>query len=124
MKFLCLGYLDSEKMNACPKEEIDEVMAACPPHLEQLYRTGQTKLDAGLSQDAKCLRRVGGKLSITDGPFIETKEMIGSAFLVEASDMEEAIRVASLHPAVQLAAGERFGWGVEIRPIHYFEKLD
>jgi hypothetical protein len=54
-------------------------------------------------------------------PFIETKEIIGSAFLIEARDMEEAIRVASLHPSTQVSAGEQFGWCIKIRPIHYFE---
>jgi hypothetical protein len=35
--------------------------------------------------------------------------------------MEEEIRVASLHPAAQVSRGEQFGWGIEIRPIHYVE---
>jgi len=61
---------------------------------------------------------------ITDGPFVETKEMVGSAFLIEAADMEDAVRVASLHPATQVIAGAPFGWGLEIRPIHYFKSLD
>ncbi|MGM0881538.1 MAG: YciI family protein [Bacillota bacterium] len=124
MQFLCLGYLDSAKMDALPKEEIDSVMRECQPHLEELYMSGQVMIDAGLSSETKCLRRANGKVKITDGPFIETKEMIGSAFLIEAKDMEEAIRIASLHPTVQLNAGEQFGWGIEIRPIHYFKSKD
>lgn len=118
MKFLCLGYLDAAKMDSRPKEEIDAVMRECPPHLEEFYKSGQVMLDAGLSSETKCLRRENGMVKIMDGPFIETKEMIGSAFLIEAQDMEEAIRVASLHPAVQVGAGEQFGWRIEIRPIH------
>lgn len=43
------------------------------------------------------------------GPFVETKEMTGSAFLIEAQDMEEAVRLASLPPTVQVSAGEKFG---------------
>jgi hypothetical protein len=121
MKYLCLGYLDPEKMNARPKAEIDVVMSECQPHVEELYRSGHLLVDAGLALENKCLRRVDGKVRITDGPFIETKEMIGSAFLIEAQDMEEAIRVASLHPTAQVSAGQQFGWGIELRPIHYFE---
>ncbi|MFD0677142.1 MULTISPECIES: YciI family protein [unclassified Paenibacillus] len=124
MKFLCLGYLDSEKMDALLKEEIDAVMHECRPHLEELYKSGQVIIDAGLTSETKCLRRTNGKVKIMDGPFIETKEMIGSAFLIEAQDMEEAIRIASLHPAVQVGASEQFGWGIEIRPIHYFKLTD
>ncbi|REE94618.1 hypothetical protein A8990_101414 [Paenibacillus taihuensis] len=121
MKFLCLGYLNSEKMDARPKDEIEAIMQECPPHLEKFYGSGQVILDAGLSAETKCLRLARGNLKVMDGPFIESKEMIGSAFLIEAQDMEEAIRIASLHPAVQIGAGEQFGWGIEIRPIHYYE---
>jgi hypothetical protein len=111
-------------MKARPNEEIDAVMSECRPHLEELYKSGQVFIDAGLALETKCLRRVNGKVTVTDGPFVETKEMIGSAFLIEARDMEEAIRLASLHPTTRVAAGEQFGWGIEIRPIHYFEKME
>lgn len=121
MKFLCLGYLEAAKMDARPEEEIAAAMRECPPHLDNFYGSGQIILDAGLASDTKCLRRTNGKVNVTDGPFSEAKEMVGSAFLIEAQDMEEAIRIASLHPAVQVDAGEPFGWGIEIRPINYFE---
>ncbi|WP_029192541.1 YciI family protein [Paenibacillus harenae] len=121
MKYLCLGYLDPAKMDSRPKTEIDSVMSECQPHLEEFYKSGQVVIDAGLSMETKCLRRVNGKVRVVDGPFIETKEIIGSAFIIEAQDMEDAIRVASLHPTTQVGAGEQFGWGIEIRPIQYFE---
>ncbi|MBW7452596.1 YciI family protein [Paenibacillus sepulcri] len=124
MKYLCLGYFDREKMDSRPKEEIDAVMRECGSHLEELYKSGQVIIDAGLAHETKVLRREKGKVKVTDGPFIETKEMIGSAFLIEASDMEDAIRIASLHPATQVGAGEQFGWRIEVRPIHYFEKRE
>ncbi|MFC5468395.1 YciI family protein [Cohnella suwonensis] len=120
MKFLCLGYLQPEKMDERPKEEIDAVMRECRPHMEELYKSGQVIIDAGLSMETTCLQRVNGKVKVTDGPFTETKEIIGGAFLIEARDREEAIRIASLHPTVQVGAGERFGWRIEIRPIDYF----
>ena len=124
MKFLCLGYLDAAEMDSRPKDEIEAIMHECPPHLENFYNSGQVIVDAGLSSETKCLRRANGKVKVIDGPFIETKEMIGSAFLIEAKDMEEAIRIASLHPTVQVSAGEQFGWGIEIRPIDYFKGID
>jgi hypothetical protein len=61
---------------------------------------------------------------VTDAPFVETKELIGSAFLIEAQDMKDAIQIASLHPTTQVAEGEEFGWRIEIRPVHYFEKRE
>lgn len=121
MKFLCLGYLDRERMDALSKAELEAVMAQCPPYMEELYQTGRVIIDAGLAVESKGLRRVNGKVTVTDGPFAEGKELLGSAFLIEAEDMAEAIRVASLHPTTRIDEGERFGWRVEIRPIHYFK---
>jgi hypothetical protein len=124
MKYLCLGYFEPEKMDARPKEEIDAVKLECRPHLEEFYKSGQVIIDAGLALETKSLRRVNGKVKVIDGPFIESKEMIGGAFIIEARDMEEAIKVASVHPITQVAAGEQFGWGIVIHPIDYFEKRE
>ncbi|TLS36188.1 YciI family protein [Pseudalkalibacillus caeni] len=124
MKYLCLGYLDPQKMDARSKEEIDVVMNQCQPHLDNLYDSGKVIIDAGLDIQTKTLKRVNGKVTVIDGPYIETKEMLGSVFIIEARDMKEAVQLASLHPTTQLDAGEQFGWRLEIRPIHYFEKKE
>ena len=124
MKYLCLGYLDPKKMDDRPKEEINVIMNQCQPHLERFYNSGQVIIDAGLDSQTKTLKRVNGKVTVIDGPFAETKEMIGSVFIIEAQDMEEAVQLASLHPTTQLDEGEEFGWRLEIRPIHYFEKKE
>ncbi|MDD8018726.1 MAG: YciI family protein [Bacteroidota bacterium] len=121
MKFLCLGYLDREKMKDLSQSEIDVIMRECRPYSEKLYNTGQVIVDTGLEATGKSVRRLNGRLTITDGPFTETKEMIGGAFLIEANDMDEAIRIASLHPAVQMTVGEQFGWRIDVRPVHTFE---
>ena len=60
----------------------------------------------------------GGKPRVSDGPFTEAKEVIGSFFLIEAEDMDEAVRIASKHPAAHL--GEEMGWGLEVRPVEFF----
>jgi uncharacterized protein (TIGR02246 family) len=122
MKFLCLGYFEPAKMDALSKAEADAVMGQCWPLMEGVYATGQVRVDAGLEMGSKVLRRANRKLKVTDGPFVETKEMIGSAILIEARDMEDAIRVASLHPCLLVEASEGLGWGIEIRPIHYFKE--
>lgn len=121
MKYLCLGYFDPEKMAARPQADIDAIMRECQSHMEELYRSGQVIIDAGLTLETTYLRREDGKVRIINHPLNEAKETIGSAFLIEARDMEEAIRLALLHPTMQVSAGEQFGWGIEIRPIHYFE---
>lgn len=54
---------------------------------------------------------------MTDGPYAEAKEMVGGFFIIEAADKDEAVRVASLHPAATL--GECVGWGIEVHPIGF-----
>ncbi|WP_436374783.1 YciI family protein [Cytobacillus sp. BC1816] len=124
MKYLCLGYFNPEKMDAMPKAEIETVLSECQPHLKELYKSGQVIMDVGVDLEVKCLKRMNGKVEVTEGPFAKTNEMIGSVFIIEALDIKEAIRVASLHPTTQLDAGEQFNWRIEIRPIHYFEKRE
>ncbi|MDP3852111.1 YciI family protein [Phenylobacterium sp.] len=120
MRFLCLGYYDAAKMDALPKPEIDAIMAQCRPHLDDLHATRQVLLDLGLEVETRSVRRVDGAVRITQGRVVESHALIGSAFVIEARDFEEAIAVASKHPSTQVPAGEQFGWAVEIRPIHTY----
>lgn len=119
MKFLCLGYFDREKMATLSETELAAALGECAPHLRELYASGRVIVDAGLGHECRSLRRVADKLAVTDGPFAEAKEVIGSAVLIEARDMDEAVRVASLHPTTRVSAGERLGWRLEVRPVHY-----
>lgn len=66
------------------------------------------------------VRPRAGRTTVTDGPFSETKELVGAFFIVDAADREEATRIASLHPAAHL--GEEIGWGVEIRTIDFYDE--
>ena len=50
-----------------------------------------------------------------DGPFTESKEVVGGFILIEAVDLQQALEVARLHPAATL--GEQAGWGIEVHPI-------
>jgi hypothetical protein len=61
------------------------------------------------------IRPRNGKPMVTDGPFMETKEHVGGFFIIDAENLDEAVRIASLHPAAHL--GEHAGWGIEVRPI-------
>ncbi|WP_430787165.1 YciI family protein [Virgibacillus flavescens] len=121
MIFLCMGYYNPEKMDARPKAEIDAVMRDCQPVVENFYESANVLLDAGLESEIKSLRRENGKVTVTDGPSTESKEQIGSVFIFEAADMDEAIQLASLHPTTQISKGEEFGWRIEIRPVDYFK---
>jgi hypothetical protein len=122
MRYLCLAYYDEQKFAALSKGEVDAIVSKCPPHDEVLRKSGHLILQASLGPTAATtsVRPKNGKPSITDGPYAETKEQVGGFFIIEARDLNEAIRVASMHPAAHL--GERVGWGIEVRPIERFEQ--
>ena len=117
MKYLCLAYYDEKKFETLTEEDLAAIGRACQPHDEDLQRSGHLLEVASLAgtKSSVSLRPRNGKVSVTDGPFAETKEQLGSYFLIEARDLNEAIQVASKHPAARL--NEHLGWGVEIRPI-------
>ena len=82
----------------------------------KLEASGEFVDGQALAPEGMWVRSDGeGRPAVTDGPFAETKEQLGSYFLIEARDLKEAIDVASKHPAARL--NEHLGWGVEIRPI-------
>jgi hypothetical protein len=117
MKYLCLAYYDDKKFAALSKDEFNALVSQCPQHDEDLRNTGQLLLQGSLGapKTATTIRPRNGKPLVTDGPFTETKEQIGGFFMIEARDLNEAISIASKHPAAHL--GEKVGWGVEVRPI-------
>ncbi len=117
MKFLCLGYYDAGSFDSTPKEERDAVMEKCYAQCVPFRATGKVVEEEALDdlKSAKCIRPRNGKPVVTDGPFIETKEQVGSFFVIEAANIDEAVQVASLHPAALM--GEKFGFGIEVRPI-------
>lgn len=117
MKYLCLAYYDEKKFETLTPADMAALGAACAPFDGELQRSGHL-LQVGslaLTKDSVSLRPKDGKVTVTDGPYAETKEQLGSYFLIEARDLNEAIRVASLHPAARV--NEHLGWGIEIRPI-------
>ncbi|MFC4684237.1 MULTISPECIES: YciI family protein [Exiguobacterium] len=96
MMFLVTGYFNADKMNEKTDLEINQIMATCEPHLQELYASEQVLMDMGLEASMKQLKRELHQISITDGPVTESKEVMGSAFLIEALDMEDAVRIASI----------------------------
>ncbi|AYC30555.1 YciI family protein [Paenisporosarcina cavernae] len=121
MKFICMGYLNPEKMDARPEAEIEEVMNECAVQLETFFQSGKVLLDVGLEKEVKSLSRKNGQIVIQEVQ--QTNEAIGSVFMIEAQDMEEAIKIASLHPTVQVEKGVEFEWRIEIHPIHFFQEF-
>ena len=105
MKYLCLVYLEGEKLHAVADSEC----MACGAG----FRKSGLLIAAEALQPietATTVRVRNGKVSITDGPFAETKEQLSGFYLIEARDLNDAIQVASRIP------GARVGT-IEVRPI-------
>jgi len=119
MKFLCLGYLDMELFDNQPEGVKSDVLSQCPAHCATMNATGKVVAESGLvhTRLAKSIRPKRGRPSVTDGPFIETKEQLGSFFIIEAVDIDEAVEIASKHPAALL--GEEYGFGLEVRALQH-----
>lgn len=112
MKYLCLAYGDEKIMKAKSEEEMQEIGQRCKPFDDDLNASGHVIVHEGLDWGSTVIRPKKGEPTVTDGPFIETREVVGGMFLIEAADIEEAIRIASKHPAAHI--GDEWGWAVEV----------
>ncbi len=117
MKFLCLAFGDEQKSAALTESEMRTLGEKCMAYDEELRKTGRLVGSGSLGWCAKSMRLKGGKLKITDGPFTEAKELVGGFVIIEAADYDEAIKIASLHPAARM--GEELGWGIELRAMEH-----
>jgi len=112
-----LIYHEEKKFQAMTKSELDALMGEYFTFTREIRDSGHYVNGNDLQpvQTATTVRVRDGRMSTTDGPFAETKEQMGGYYLIEARDLNEAIQVASKHPAARL--NEHLGWGVEVRPI-------
>ena len=120
MRYLCLAYYNEKAFDALPRAEVDALVSQCPAYDDALRDSGHLVIQASLgsTRATTTVRPRNGKPLVTDGPFIETKEQVGGFFIIEARDLNEAIRVASKHPAANI--GEQVGWAIEVRPIEAY----
>ena len=103
MKFVCLGYIELGKLESMPESERNALMDECFAYDDVLRRDGHFTGGEALQEPRKAvtLRYREGKVLTTDGPYAETKELLGGILVLEAKDMEDAIRLMSLHPGVR-----------------------
>ena len=105
MKYLCLVYSEERALEAVADRE-------CVAHDAALRESGHCLASEALQpvQTATTVRVRNGKVSVTDGPFAETKEQLAGFYLVEARDLNEAIQIASRIPPARVGS-------IEVRPI-------
>lgn len=100
MKFLVMIYNDDALLDALPQGEFDTMMHGCFVHADELRDQGHLLDSVQLESpnQIKSLRMRNDKMSVMDGPFAEAKEYLGGFNVIEAADMDEALRIASEFP--------------------------
>jgi len=114
MKFLCMGYHEEKVWNQQPPEERDALLNETFAYADELRRKGHVIGDEALQEarTAATLRFGNREVSVTDGPYAETKEQLGGFMLIEADDLSHAIRLMSKIRCM------RMGGAIEIRPVN------
>lgn len=112
MKYLCLAYEEERILNALSKNEWEVLRRETLEYVEDLRNRGILMAAEPLQsvQTATTVRVRAGKVTVTDGPFAETKETLGGFFMINARDLQEALQVAARWPSA------RFG-SIEVRPL-------
>jgi hypothetical protein len=105
LKYLCLVYGEEKEMGAMTDDE-------CMAYDQTLRTSGRCLASEALQpvRTAATVRVRHGKVSITDGPFTETKECLAGFYLIEAADLNDAIQIASQIPPARVGS-------VEVRPV-------
>ncbi len=105
MKYLCLVYGEEKLMRTVPDAE-------CAENGEEIRQSGNYVAAEALQpvNTATTVRVREGKVSITDGPFAETKEQLAGFYLIDARDLNDAIRIAAKIPPARIGS-------IEVRPI-------
>lgn len=117
MKYLCLIYVDDQRLSSLSGPEYRRLMDECFANDEYQRRAGRVLASEALERVARAttLRHGDQGLSITDGPFAETREYLGGFVLIDARDLNEALQVAQRIPSGRLGA-------VEIRPVRDWDR--
>jgi hypothetical protein len=112
MRYMLLCYDDEAAWEKSGKPVHMAAMQEAVQITHELHAKGQYVMASPLqlTSTAVSVRVRDGKLQTTDGPFAETREVLGAFYMIDAPNLDEAIAIAARHP------GQRFG-GVEIRPV-------
>ena len=113
MKYICLGYISENMWDGMSEREQKTFVDDCLAYDRELRMNKNFVGGEALQsiRTATTIRSKNGKVVVTDGPFAETKEQLGGIMILEAKDLDHAIKLMSNHPSV------RMGGTWEIRPL-------
>ena len=113
MKYICLGYLEPGKFENMSESERNTVLDECFSYNDELRKNGHLVTVEPLqpANTAVTVDWKNGKVTVTDGPYAETKEQLGGIQVLEARDLNHAIQLISQSPGLRLGCGL-----IEIRP--------
>ena len=119
MKFLCLAYEEERKLNELSESDWHALRKETLDYVDALRKSGRLIATQALQSatTASMVRIRNGQLTVTDGPFAETKEQIGGFFLIEATDLQDAIQAAARWPSARVGS-------IEVRPIEEELRMD
>ena len=112
MRYLCLVHIDGQAIGALAREEGRDLTRRSIAYDQELARRGKYVASNALQDppSARIVRARGGNVTVTDGPYAETKEHLGGFILIEASGMDEAVEIAANIPVGQFGS-------IEVRPV-------
>jgi hypothetical protein len=116
MKFMLLLWGDESAWEGMSEEDAAAELVRWDDYTKQLEAAGAMVSGEGLnpSAESKILRVSGGERTVTDGPFVETKEQLGGFYVIECASIEEALDWAAKLPSADRGA-------TEIRPVMDYE---
>jgi hypothetical protein len=125
VKYLCMVYLEKGTTDSLSKREHAELDRRNIAYADELRESGHCLITHALqpTSTATTVRLRGGRVSMTDGPFAETKEHLGGFILIEARDLNEAVQIAARCPLAELGSLEvRPILEIDDRPLAQFER--
>lgn len=120
MKFLISIYGNDEVWSSIPPEEFPRLVAATDAHNKEMVESGELLFACGVGEQSE-IRQVtvaeNGEAIVTDGPYLETKEYLGSLYIVECESRDRAIELAAAMPSATMRR-------IEVWPILHGGSID
>jgi hypothetical protein len=101
-------------------DDVKELVSQCPALDEKMRATGKVPVSASLGDlhSWRTLRPRSAKTHVSDGPYAESKEVVGGLFIIKADSLDDALCIASMQPAATV--GEEGGWAIELIPMNFY----